>query len=727
MIRKLMASICTVCFLTFAFPAVLFAEKVGVFFDSKVPQISFAAGDIKTALESKGFIAEMLDLSKLKSGYSNKKVVIALASNNELTKLFAAEGGATPSGLGEQSYALRTTTKSQTSYWVLGGDVNGSMYGALQVAENITFEGFPGNYNETVSPNILERGAKLNMPLDRRLPTYSGKFNATSSKKAIPHVWDMKFWETWIDEQARNRFNILSVWVHHPFPALVKVPGYEKACLPNIEGFDGYVNNLNLEQRIAFWKQVMTYAHSRGFKFYFFCWNVCVDYAQDQYPEIERNEKSNTTVDYLGKCMTALLETYPELDGFGISAGDNMKLPKDERPEWTWRAYGKAAYEYALANPDRKFTILHRGLGTTLTNIYKDWGPLTKLNNFKFEYSIKYANAHMYSVLAPKWYEKEMIDASSAKQKTWLTLRNDDFFYLDLGNPKFVRDYIDSIPYRDVINSFYIGSDIYQPTRSYLYKDSTLNGQLEIQRNWYSQMLWGRIAYNRNISDDVFKKHMAKRFPQVSSENLFNAWALASRPLPKMQELTQASWQLDAHWYAESSHYPNDGGTYFRNISDLIEAEVSKGSQLCSVESSAAGTCGDKKTTFMLADEMEADAKAALSILNSLSGNGDTRSNIAINNIKQQAYLATHFAYKIRGATYKKARQKENAKEAMGKAYCWWMIYVNSMDSMYIGNRFRTVDLNPDWHFADKLQLKEYTDLGGVGTPDFKQLKIEQY
>ena len=705
------------CIMIIAIPALLFAETVGIFSNNSIAQIKFAANDVKTALESKGYKVEMNELSKLKSGYSNKKVVIALASNSDVAKVLTNEGGSIPTELGEQAYGLRTTNKNKSSYWVLGGDVNGTMYGGLQLAENITFDGFTGNYDELVSPNILERGAKLNMPLDRRIPTYSGYFSPTSAKKAIPHVWDMKFWEAWFDQQARNRFNLVSVWVHHPFPALVKVPGYELACLPNIEGFDGYVNNLNIEQRIAFWSDVIKYAHSRGFKFYFFCWNVCVDYAKDMYPEITATENNNTTIEYLGKSMTALLETYPELDGFGISAGDHMKLPKNQRPPWTWKAYGKAAYEYALANPDRKFTIIHRGLGTTLNNIYKDWEPLTKLKNFKFDYSIKYANAHMYSILAPKWYDDEMKDASEAKQKTWLTLRNDDFFYLDFGDPKFVRDYIDSIPYRDVINSFYIGSDIYQPTCAYFYKDSSLNGQLEIQRNWYSQMLWGRIAYNRNTSDDVFKKHMARRFPQISSDNLFNAWALASRSLPKMQELTQASWQLDAHWYAESSHYPNDGGTYFRTIDDLAEAKVSDGSQLCSVESSAAGTCGNKKTTFILADEMEADAKAALSLVHSMPGSVGTNTNIAINNIKQQAYLATHFAYKIRGATYKKAKQTENAKEAMGKAYCWWMTYVNSMDSMYIGNKFRTVDISPNWHFADSLQLKEYTDLGGVGIP----------
>jgi hypothetical protein len=417
--------------------------------------------------------------------------------------------------------------------------------------------------------------------------------------------------------------------------------------------------------------------------------------------------------------MTALLETYPELDGFGISAGDNMKLPKDQRPAWTWKAYGKAAYEYALANPDRKFTMIHRGLGTSLVDVYDDWGAMTNLPKMKFEYSIKYANAHLFSTLTHRWYEADMADANQNNQKTWLTLRNDDFFYMDMGDPEFVRGFLRGIPHRKVINSFYIGSDIYHPTRTYWCKDAAMNGQLEIERNWYIQMLWGRLAYDKNLSDDVFKKHLAQRFPRVSAETLFQAWALASRPLPKVQELTQGSWGLDAHWYAEASLYPNDGKTHFRYLDDFIAAKVARtsSSELCSIADSAAGKCGAKKSSYQLADEMEADAQSALALINGISSQGNPQLEVKINNIKQLAYLSTHFAYKIRAATYKAADQKPNAREAMGEAYCWWMKYVNSMDAMYKGNKFRTVEIKPDWHYADSLQLKDYTDLGGVGIP----------
>ena len=710
--------------LALALPSLLRAETVGVFFDPAEPQGKFAAGDVKAALEHNKVTVEMLPLVSLRESYAHKKVVIALESNPAVAAVLSAQGGSKVRGLGPQGYRLQTTDGPQKSYWALGGDTHGAMYGGLQLAENISFDGLTKKYDGNVSPDFLQRGVKLNLPMDKRIPTYSGYMGNTSTQHAVENVWDMKFWEEFLDQQARNRYNILSVWVHHPFPALVKVPGYEKACLPGIEGFFGYSDpSLTIEKRIAFWRQVMTYAHNRGFSFYFFCWNVCTEYAEDMYPGLITEDESNPdTLDYLSKSMKALLDTYPELDGFGISAGDNMKLPKDSRGPWTWKAYGKAAHDYALAHPDRKFTMIHRGLGAGLEKLYDDWRPLTKLSNMKFEYSVKYANAHMFSTLTPRWYESDMADAAKVGQKTWLTLRNDDFFYMDMGDPEFVRGFLNGIPYRQVINSFYIGSDIYHPTRTYLCKDPSKNGQLEIQRNWYIQMLWGRLAYDKQLSDDVFKKHLAKRFPQVSSETLFKAWALASRPLPKVQELTQGSWGLDAHWYAEASMYPSNGGA-FRFLKDFTETEVARksSSNLCSIADTAAGKCGNKKPTYELADEMEADAKNALALIDGMSGQGDPKLEAKIINIKQLAYLSTHFAYKIRAATHKKADQIPSAREAMGEACCWWMMYVNSMDAMYQGTKFRTVEIKPDWHYADAWQLKDYHDLGGVGTPSFKE------
>ena len=522
---KTRVRICTMCIMALAIPTLLFGQTVGLFFDSNMPQIKFAADDVKAALESKSFTVEVFPLTSLNASYPNKKVVIAMSNNTDVTGILTAQGGTIPTGLGEQAYGLRTTTSPQTSFWVLGGDATGAMYGGLQIAENITASGFSGIYNSQESPFMLNRGMKLNMPLDRRVPTYVGGWSSNSTGKAIPHVWDITFWKKLIDQQARYRYNVLSVWVHHPFPALVKLADYPKASLPNIEGFDGFTKAMNHDQRVAFWREVMRYAHSRGMKFYFFNWNVYLDYAKDQYPTITANGSNAVTKDYSYKSMYALIETYPELDGFGVSAGDGMmgteqgfNNDNNLKTQWTWEVYGKAVKDYLTTNPTRKFNLIHRGIGTSVETWNEKFAPLKTLPNVTSNYSVKYAQAHMYSTPKPAWTTSSINAINSLGAKTWLTVRNDDYFYINWGDPKFVRDYMANIPNKNAVTGMYIGSDGYTPTRTYFYKNQALNGQLEVERRWYMEMLWGRISYNPQVSDDVFKNMLAKRFPLVSAD-----------------------------------------------------------------------------------------------------------------------------------------------------------------------------------------------------------------
>jgi len=730
---KTMVRIYTMCIMALVMPVMLFAETVGVFFDSNMAQCKFAAEDVRIALEAQSFTVEMLSLSSLDGSYANKKVVIALATDSSVTNILKSQEGTVPSGLGEQAYGLRTTTTPQTSFWVLGGDANGAMYGGLQIAENITANGFSGTYNSQESPFLLNRGMKLNMPLDKRIPTYIGGWSSTSTMKAIPSVWDMTFWKKLIDQQARYRYNVLSVWVHHPFPALVKLADYPKASLPNIEGFDGFVLNLNHDQRVAFWREVMQYAHSRGMKFYFFNWNVYLDYAKDQYPTLTANGNNLATKDYSYKSMYALIDTYPDLDGFGISAGDGMmgseqgfNNDNNLKTQWTWEVYGKAVKDYLTANPTRKFNLIHRGIGTSVEIWNEKFAPLKTLPNATSNYSVKYAQAHMYSTPTPAWTTSSINTINSLGAKTWLTIRNDDYFYINWGDPKFVREYMAGIPNKQAVTGMYIGSDGYTPSRTYFYKNPALNGQLEVERRWYMEMLWGRISYNPQVSDDVFKNMLAKRFPSVSADNLFQAWTLSSRPLPRVTELIMREWSLDFDWYPEGCNSDPGRCTGFRTVYDFANLSthknakvttVANGSDLCDISNSAANTCNGKKSSYTVADEMQADAEKALALISTMSGVGNLDLEMAINNIKQMAYLSLYYAHKVRGATFLSAKQTVKAKEEMGMAYCCWMSYSRSMEKDYNGDSFRNMQIKPDWKFADAAVLKDYTDLGGTGSP----------
>src|SRR5688572_9903479 len=93
------------------------AETVQLYFDPAIPQIVFAAGDIKAALEKQKFTVETHKLDALSKAGTGKKIVLALATDKTVTSVLSAQGGKPAASLGEQAYALRTTTKPDMGYW----------------------------------------------------------------------------------------------------------------------------------------------------------------------------------------------------------------------------------------------------------------------------------------------------------------------------------------------------------------------------------------------------------------------------------------------------------------------------------------------------------------------------------------------------------------------------------------------------------------------------------
>ena len=264
-----------------------------------------------------------------------------------------------------------------------------------------------------------------------------------------------------------------------------------------------------------------------------------------------------------------------------------------------------------------------------------------------------------------------------------------------------------------------MGSDGFCPTRTFYSKNSVTQGILEVQRQWYTFMLWGRLAYNPAISDTVFEKTLALKFPEVSPAKLFTAWSKASRGLPKVTELIHGTMKLDFQWWPEACQSKNG----FITAAMFADAVPGKGSTLCSIAQSAANKCAGGKSSYALADEIETDAMAALALVSNLKATPNTELGVAIDNIKTMSYLTIYYAYKIRGATFLKASDKDKARDALGTACSWWMKYSNLMDAMFTGMKMQRSEDLPDWHFHDKSVLKEFTELGGVGIPESRAIK----
>ena len=83
------------------------------------------------------------------------------------------------------------------------------MYGGLDVAEAVRLETLADLKDSDHTPAFIERrGIKFNIPLDVRTPSYSD--NSDSAQKNIGEMWSLDFWHEFLDEMARDRFNVLT-------------------------------------------------------------------------------------------------------------------------------------------------------------------------------------------------------------------------------------------------------------------------------------------------------------------------------------------------------------------------------------------------------------------------------------------------------------------------------------------------------------------------------------
>lgn len=709
------------------------AETVGLYYDAGIPQIAFAVGDIKAALEKQKYAVETHDLAALTKSVAGRTIVLSVATDKSVISQLSAQGGRPVAALGAQAYALRTTPQPDMSYWVLGGDANGAMYGGLQLAENIQFHGLARTYDEDESPHLKNRGIKFNIPLDKESPTYYYGHKGTAHKLAIKDVWDLGFWKTWFDEMARHRYNVLSLWSPHPFTSMVNMEDeYPGIAIQGVTGFDAAgervkVNNLTIDEKIEYWREVMKHGRERGFDIYLSNWSVFLSTAEGKHGLTDDTDNEKTRA-YLRKSVHRLFETYPDLKGFGITVGEKMgKLDASQKEEWAWDSYGKGIMQYAKENPERDIVFIHRQHDGDIDHILKHFAQLNDLPNVRMDLSCKYSEAHAHSTVTPaRWHRTEM-ERGLGKYgiSSWLTVRNDDFYFLQWAEPQFVRDYIRGFPPIDkYVTGFYIGADGWVFGKEFTSKNSHYKERdaLSIQRTWYMQKLWGRISYNPSISDDFFKQHLASRFPGVESEELFEAWSSASGAIRRANEQVTGKWQFDADFWPEmwtGDMWEGREGRHF-SVEDTKEATPFAGSKLASLRETADGKVGNKVSAWENIEMIHALSTKALEILATLKPGDDIELQLTLKDLTAQAHLGQFNAEKFRAVIHDLQGEKEKAKQAMGKAYVAWRRYTDIMDALYTGADMQRNRSFPDWHAYDKIVLQHYHDLGGRGEPEWR-------
>jgi len=665
-------------------------RAASVAYDASIPQLAFAARELDEAQKVSG----------------HKELRVTLRIKQEKSR--------------PEAFEIRRTGDNQLE--VIGSDATGAMYGGLEVAEWLRL-GLPVQELRR-SPFIARRGIKFNIPLDLRTPSYSDCSDAAQAN--IPAMWEREFWTRFLDAMARHRYNVLTLWSLHPFPSLVKVPEFPDVALPDVWrtraklddtfSFAGtdmvrpamladheVVKRMSIDEKIEFWRWVMQYAHDRGIEVYWFTWNVFTWGAEGKHG-ITRDLTNEITKKYFRASVREMVKTYPLLAGMGITAGEGMPAKMDPKikEQWLWDTYGEGVRDALKDAPKRQFRMIHRFHWTAQSDIldaFKDYpGP--------FDFSFKYSVAHMYSIPNPLFIQP-LLQHLAPGRKTWLTVRNDDIYTFRFGDPAYAREYLRNMPPADKLAGFCMGPDGYIWGRDFLERHPDPGPRpLVIEKQWYSFLLWGRLAYDPALEDSRFERILAARHPTASSAHLFRALQSASQVMPLT---TRFFWRdIDLKWYPEACwSHPRHNGFY--TVRHFMEGVTMPGSNVLCIRDwrtrQAKRKPMNQTTPLEIADALEraaAETMAALDMLREPAmSDADLRKTV--HDCESLAWLGRYYASKIRGAcalalfdATGEPSERESAIGHLSHALAHWKRYAAVRDAHYVPalyNRVGYVDV----------------------------------
>lgn len=678
----------TFCLVFVAFVSTDAAATITLLGDCQSPQVHFAANDLDQVC------AEV------------RPVV------DTLTVTFSQD-----STLGKQAYRIVVDTPTQLT--VAGGDPIGLMYGGLRLAECIRLgRGIERVRAESGSPYLAYRGLKMNFPLDARTPSYDD--TGDSARWNIETMWDFSFWQDYLDDMARHRYNALTLWSRHPFPSLIKLEAYPDVALDDVctrakqtlkHQRPGHftpeelpdlvvIKTMTIDEKIDFWRRVMAYARDRGIDILIITWNVHLDGAYGQYG-IGDEPDNAATIAYMRASIGTLLKTYPDLAGLGVTAGEHMTqfANPEAKEQWLWQTYGLGVKDALADNPKRQVRFIHRHWQTGLKPVLETFAEFPGT----LDTSYKYAKARIYSKPDPVFADEMIEECRQINMKSWWNLRNDDLYCLRWGDPSYVRAMIKNMP-REQTAGFHMGSDGYVWARNFALRDPRQRGELEIRRHWYNFMLWGRLGYDPSLDRRFFETVLQARYPEVDAAVLYTTWATSSQIMPQINRFffKRGDWMFAP----EGCQWAPKG---FLTVDDFIAADPMKGCKEISIRAflklSGPVDPGKVCTPLNVAENLDAYVDESLCGVQRLRKKSVALSvelSSLLTDIESMAWLGRYYADKIRGATHVAQfrnsgdpSRKQEAVSALEKASRSWQRYAQLCSSQYrpqVLARTRTLD-----------------------------------
>ena len=610
-------------------------------------------------------------VDKLKELQQNRDLVFS-ESNADLTIHAALDT------INLKSEAYRIVVQNKLVE-ITGGDAVGLMYGLLEVKNQLE-SGKRTIKSKEESPDLMFRAIKFNLPWDsyRRSPALQLHYETCR---------DTAYWEAFLDMMVENRFNKLTLWNLHPFSYMVKTEKYPEGCS---------VSDEDLPEWQKFWHTLFRMAKNRGIETYLVNWNIFVspefarahnvcDYCLEGKHFVPQGDTSAVTKDFYRESIKAVLDTYPDLTGLGITLGEGMgNMTAEERQDWILENFIGG-----MRMASRKAKFIYRvplsagtssGGATSVETEKLTRSALDTLTCFdgpinielKFNWSHAFSTPTLVKVHGGKLNDVYWNPMPTNYSLSWM-MRNEDFFMLRWGQPGFFRKHIE-MNVKPHVSGYFVGSETYIPAKDYITSLPGASYRYAFERQWMFYKVMGRLMYDPETPDEFFIGEFEKRFPK-QGKKLFDAQSKASK-VP----LVFGSWQngtWDFSLYSEGFLYSTNIDK--KKVQKLIPLTDMAGKNpmepaylsIADFLTSENNVPSGKITPYHLADSLENICNQALDDVNGIKTGKNVDLLYEVSDIKAWSYLGLYFSNKLRAAVEYKRFIASNDKKDLDKSIEW--------------------------------------------------------
>ncbi|TXG38634.1 hypothetical protein [Seonamhaeicola maritimus] len=605
-----------------------------------------------------------------------------------------------------------TITNQNNVITISSSHKRGVFYGLQDITEQLkSGESWKDISGKAVDAHYKFRAIKFNLPW----------FSYRSGENLALHYdtcKDLKFWESFLNMMAENKFNVLSLWNLHPYMFMVQSEKFPKARPFSDE---------EMKEWQSFFKTIFKMAKDRGIETYIFNWNIFVskefgeaynigEYSKDSgfWGEGETNALLE---EYTREMVSKTINEYENLTGIGITLGERMGgMTSEERRDWINRTMIAA-----LKEANREVKLFYRaplsaGLSSHGT-VSKSTEILTReaiesidmeddvYLGFKYNWSHGHSSPKL-SIVHGGILTDTYWNPKPKNYKGVYTVRNEDFFALRWAQPDFIRNYLSNNS-QDYIGGAIIGSETYIPAKDYITKEEHRTWDYAFERQWLFYKVWGNLLYNNSISDDYFINSLEEKFNIEDATELLNAWKLGSMNANRVASFHRGTW--DATLYTEG--FTTIGGKFI-DINKFINHPVLDSSYV-NIKDFVAGKFKEEQITpIELANITEKESNEALAFVKSFKENHQDNKllQIELNDIEAWGHYGLYFADKIHGGTFLETYRKFGKDGAQFKAVKHleqaadhWKVYTETMERYNVSEMPYQFDPKFSWrkHIAD--------------------------